>query len=182
MIKIMRYNNSCNDSDKHGVGGMTGMIYQDCLDLQELERYAAALNARAKRAFAPGRLTAVLLRDRILESGGRCEWCGASLVNDLFELDHVISLSRQGANIPRNLVVACPNCNRRKSQKHPARFAAEIYNETRVKTALVESILKWHHIQPTIQMSLFETESAAAKAQIDMDEDWLAVPPYTWSE
>ncbi len=182
MIKIMRYNNSCNDSDKHGVGGMTGMIYQDCLDLQELERYAAALNARAKRAFAPGRLTAVLLRDRILESGGRCEWCGASLVNDLFELDHVISLSRQGANIPRNLVVACPNCNRRKSQKHPARFAAEIYNETRIKTALVESILKWHHIQPAKQMSLFETEAAAAKAQIGMDKDWLAVPPYTWSE
>ena len=182
MMQIMRYNNRHGDSDKYGADGKIGMIYQDCLDLQELERYAAALNARAKRAFAPGRLTAVLLRDRILESGGRCEWCGASLLNDLFELDHIVSLSRQGANTPRNLVVACPNCNRRKSQKHPARFAAEIYNETRVKTALVGSILKWHRIQPAKQMSLFETDAAASKVQIDMDEDWLAVPPYTWSE
>ena len=161
---------------------MIGMIYQDYLDVQELERYAATLNARAKRAFAPGKLTAVLLRDRILESGGHCEWCGVNLVNDLFELDHVVSLSQQGLNAPRNLVVACPNCNRRKSQKHPARFAAEIYNQTRVKTALVDAILKWHHIEPARQMSLFETDAATSKTQIDMDEDVPSVPPYTWSE
>ena len=161
---------------------MIGMIYQDHLDLQELERYAAALNARAKRAGAPGeKLTAVLLRDRILESGGRCEWCGLSLVNGLFELDHIVSLSQQGLNAPRNLVVACPNCNRRRSQKHPARFAAEIYNETGGKTALVDAILKWHHIKPAKQMLLFETDSTISETRIDIDEDVPSVPPYTWS-
>ena len=160
---------------------MIGMIYQDRLDLRELERYAAALNARAKRAGAPGRLTAVLLRDRILESGGRCEWCGLRLVNNLFELDHVVSLNQQGLYAPRNLVVACPNCNRRKSQKHPARFAAEIYNETGGKTALVDAILKWHHIQPAKQMPLFETDSTIYETRIDIDEDAPSVPPYTSS-
>lgn len=158
------------------------MIYQDCLDLDELERYAATLNARAKSVGAPGRLTAVLLRDRILSSGGRCEWCQRSLVNTPFELDHVVSLSQQGANMPRNLAVACPTCNRRKAQKHPARFAAEIYSESRVKTALVAAVLKGYHIEPTKQMPLFDTDSPAAKTDIDIDEDAAAVPPYIWSE
>ncbi len=161
---------------------MTGMIYQDHLDLQELEPYAAALNARARQASASGKLTAVLLRDRILESGGRCEWCGVSLVNDEFELDHVLSLSQRGTNRPCNLVVACPNCNRRKSQKHPARFAAEIYSETGIKTALVANILQLHDIQPARQMSLFETDATASEARIDLDEDAPPVSPYIWSE
>ena len=61
------------------------MIYQDYLNQHELQRYASAMNARAKRVKAKGILTAELLRDRIFESGGRCEWCHADLVSDGYE-------------------------------------------------------------------------------------------------
>ncbi len=157
------------------------MIYQDYLNQHELQRYASAMNARAKRVKAKGILTAELLRDRIFESGGRCEWCHVDLVNQDFELDHVQSLSQHGMNTAENLVVACPDCNRRKSGKHPARFASEIYSETGHKTALLDRVLHDYDITLTTQMSLFDTDSTAMNTKIDPDDDSSTIPPYKWS-
>ena len=157
------------------------MIYQDYLNQQDLQRYASAMNARAKRVKAKGVLTADRLRDRILESGGCCEWCGVDLVNQAFELDHVYSLSQQGTNTSDNLVVACPDCNRRKSGKHPARFASEIYSETSLKTKLLDRILQDYDIKPTTQLSLFDTDSSLSNTRIERDDDSSSIPPYNWS-
>lgn len=157
------------------------MIYQDYLDPQALQRYATNMNTRAKRVKAIGRLTIESLRDRIFESGGRCEWCAIDLVNQDFELDHVLSLSHQGKNTADNLVVSCPDCNRRKSGKHPAKFAAEIYNETQQKTTLVLAIMRQYDVTPTAQRSLFETDSTESYPKIERDDESTATPPYKWS-
>lgn len=157
------------------------MIYQDYLNQHDLQRYASSMNARAKQVQAKGILTADALRDRILESGGCCEWCGEDRVNQSFELDHVISLSQQGMNTADNLVVACPDCNRRKSGKHPARFAAEIFNETRHKTRLLSRILQDYEITPKTQLSLFDNSSPIPDTKIDSDDSLSSPPPYNWS-
>ena len=157
------------------------MIYQDYLDPQALQRYATNMNGRAKRVKAIGKLTVDSIRDRIFESGGCCEWCGVELVNQDFELDHVLSLSHQGKNTPDNLVVSCPDCNRRKSGKHPARFAAEIYNETQQQTMLISAIMRQYDLTPTAQLSLFETDSTESKPTIERDDESTATPPYKWS-
>lgn len=157
------------------------MIYQDYLKLQDLQKYASSMNARAKRVKANGVLTVALLRDRILESGGCCEWCGTDLVNQEFELDHVVSLSQSGTNTSANLVVSCPDCNRRKSGKHPARFAAEIFSETGQKTRLLSRILEDYDITPKTQMSLFDEQSPTHNTIIERDDDLSSPPPYDWS-
>ena len=141
------------------------MIYQDNLDKGALENYAAALNARTKASGAKGRLKAPDLRSRILESGGRCEWCGVGLLGKEFELDHVVSLRQRGSNSPANLVVACRDCNRRKGHKHPTRFAAEIYSETGQKTQLVARIF-----------GQFGIDAGAAKGAIRESEARFAEP------
>ncbi len=156
------------------------MIYQDLLDQGALERYAAALNARAGRAR--GRMTAGLLRDRILESGGRCEWCGTSLVNAEFELDHVLSLRQGGANTAANLVVACPDCNRRKGRKHPARFAAEIYRETGRRTELLIRLFQRYGLDPAQQLPLFAEVARAVSSAGDAGVEASDLPPYTWAD
>lgn len=46
-----------------------------------------------------------------------CVYCGASDV--ALECDHVVPVSRGGSNEPENLVTACRNCNRSKSDKTP---------------------------------------------------------------
>jgi len=158
------------------------MIYQDMLDQGALEQYAAALNSRAGRAGAKGRLTADGLRDRILESGGRCEWCGVDLVNAEFELDHILSLKQGGANAATNLALACPDCNRRKGQKHPARFAAEIYRETGRETGLIARLFACYGIEAAQQKALFADEPRAASTSVDVAVETNEIPPYKWAD
>ena len=158
------------------------MKYQDQLESAPLETYAAAMNARAKNYDSPGKLNAVVLRDRILESGGRCEWCGANLLNSDFELDHAFSLRQRGSNSGSNLVVACPPCNRRKAEKHPARFAAEMLKETGVKTPLISRLLQSYDIEELRQLNLFEHDRAASERAISIEDELQQVPPYNWNE
>lgn len=47
---------------------------------------------------------------------GYCAYCDRSLENG-FEIDHVIPLSKGGSNWRHNLALACADCNRRKKDK-----------------------------------------------------------------
>lgn len=158
------------------------MNYQDRLAEGALEKYAASLNSRAARAGLPGRLTAEGLRDRILESGGRCEWCDLDLVDAEFELDHVLSLKQGGANAARNLVLSCPNCNRRKGQKHPARFAAEIFRETGRETNLIARLFAQYEIEAAQQLTLFDFAAGTSPPSVDASAELTEVPPYNWNK
>ena len=161
------------------------MIYRDRLAEGALEKYAAALNSRAGRAGLNGRLDADGLRDRILDSAGRCEWCGVDLVGAEFELDHVLSLKQGGANEARNLVVSCPDCNRRKAQKHPARFAAELYRETGRETELVARLFARFEMEAARQLSLFDFASVASAPSVSSARASAManeVPPYNWTK
>lgn len=51
-----------------------------------------------------------------------CHWCGAKC-SDNYQVDHRIALSKGGKHEPRNLVIACPPCNRSKSARCPVEFA-----------------------------------------------------------
>jgi hypothetical protein len=158
------------------------MIYQDYFDPLVLRRYVLRINWRAKQIRAVGRLTVYEVRERIFESRGRCEWCGADLVHKEFELDHVFSLGQQGRNTPDNLVVSCPECNRRKAGKHPARFAAEIYSETGHMTALISAIMRDFDMTPKAQQSLFEEDSTEPPpTTIERDDEPPPPPPYRWA-
>lgn len=154
------------------------MIYQDLLDWGALERYAKDLNARARRCGAGGKLKAEDLRDRILASAGRCEWCGEGLTREAFELDHVISLREGGANSRANLAVACPQCNRRKGRKHPARFAAEIYRSSGCRTALLDKIFRHFACEPREQLAMFAAQPGANEPIDSPEPDGRS--PYRW--
>lgn len=158
------------------------MIYQDQLDFAAMRQYANALRERAKLAGATGEVSAIMLRDRILESGGRCEWCGRNLVGAEIEMDHVVSLARGGSNTPANLVVACPDCNRRKAQKHPARFAVEIFSETGVRTDLIARMLEHYRVEASRQLPLFSATSDMEKREAAQIADAVSPLPYRWED
>jgi len=68
---------------------------------------------RARKANAPGFVTAEQLQARIDFYGGLCAYCSRS-----YEcIDHVIPLSRGGSNWPANLMPACKSCNSSKGDK-----------------------------------------------------------------
>lgn len=153
------------------------MRYNDYLDLSALRRYANALNHRAQTARINGAIGAETLRGIILDSGGRCEWCGKSIVDREFEIDHVISVRAGGANSRHNLAVACPSCNHQKSDRHPAVFAAWVVAQSGQRTALVERVLAEYDGEALYQRSLFDDEPAPTPSPDDDD-----IPPYRWGQ
>jgi hypothetical protein len=157
------------------------MIYSDFLDDDELNTYAQAINSRAKALQKSGRITVAILRDRIYASGGKCEWCTVSLVKLPFEVDHIISIGLGGGNDGDNLAVACPDCNRAKASKHPARFAQETYARTGSMTMLLQRVLDFYNVEAAAQKSLFD--SAEDKPTIIPPENLTDdLPPYIWGQ
>lgn len=155
------------------------MLYQDDLDADALRRYAAALNHRAQAQGAAGHLAPQALQDRIFQCAGVCEWCGRSIVGQPFEIDHIVSLMRGGDNTPQNLAIACPDCNRRKSHLHAARFAQQIAAQTGLVTPLVARVLAHFGVSPQVQRSLFDAPPMENDVTLDAD-DPDDIAPYRW--
>ena len=132
------------------------MIYNDFLDIYELRKYAGAMNARAREYRAKGILTEVLLRSLILESAGKCAWCGRGLLKQEFEIDHIQALRWGGTNSYGNLAVTCVSCNRRKAEKSAIKFALELASEQQEITLLVRKILDENQADGHHQPSLFD--------------------------
>ena len=81
----------------------------------EKARRAEALR-RARKASAPGSFTREDIRRQYEVQNGLCFWCSEPLNND-FDVDHVIPLTRGGTNWPQNLVCACVQCNGSKNNR-----------------------------------------------------------------
>lgn len=151
------------------------MHYRDRIPLNDLKLYAAALNTRAKALRCSGSLTAETLRGVILDSGGRCAWCGDSLIGQAFEIDHIMPLSRGGDNLTVNLVLACADCNRRKGDKPPLTFAQQQSARGKL-TRLVRRLLKEADAPAMRQDSLFGEQSFGDDAE-SPPSGWVYTPP-----
>ena len=63
-------------------------------------------------------------RDELLRrQGGMCAYCKRK--DGKFHIDHIMPLKLGGSHTEDNVQMLCENCNRRKSAKHPLRFARE---------------------------------------------------------
>lgn len=83
----------------------------------------SSANRRSRLLRAEGSLKGYDVFSAIQSQQGRCRYCGRSLYNTIYEIDHVIPLSRGGSNLPDNLVVACRPCNRSKQSKTPSEWS-----------------------------------------------------------
>lgn len=83
----------------------------------EVDR-AHGLRRRALKRDAEGAHTATDIQAQYKRQNGKCYYCGQK-VGKNYHVDHIVPLSRGGSNGPENLVIACPTCNLRKSDKLP---------------------------------------------------------------
>lgn len=79
---------------------------------------------RALEAGAEGEFTAEELHDRLLEQGGRCAYCGTSIVEGA-TVDHMAPLSREGSNAIANIALCCGPCNSGKGAQTLVEFAGK---------------------------------------------------------
>ena len=82
------------------------------------ERYRAYSRNRYALKWSVGTHTAEDVTRQYEKQQGCCFWCSEP-VNQLYQVDHVIPISRGGSNSPDNLVIACPSCNRHKQKLLP---------------------------------------------------------------
>lgn len=100
--------------------GWSKAAYQELLDRQLVFLDCDELSTKA---YDPKNQGVAIVRppipdqvrtDVLSRDGGRCVYCGAD--EDL-SMDHVIPISKEGADTLRNLVTACRSCNSRKGAR-----------------------------------------------------------------
>jgi 5-methylcytosine-specific restriction endonuclease McrA len=75
-------------------------------------------NRKARLRDSEGTHTAADVQAQLKRQKGMCYYCGAKVGNK-YHVDHVVPVTRNGSNDPSNLVIACPICNIKKSDKLP---------------------------------------------------------------
>lgn len=80
---------------------------------RRLIRLAYAINSKAGRVGASGRVTAEDL-GRILLANPMCEYCGVTLEPGHGSFDHRIPFDSGGQNVPSNITRCCVRCQRSK--------------------------------------------------------------------
>lgn len=83
-------------------------------------------NYRARKAASDGQHTGDDVAAKYREQRGHCHWCWTAL-NGVYEVDHVIPLSKGGSNGAANICCSCTFCNRSKADKMPWEFADRLF-------------------------------------------------------
>ena len=86
-----------------------------------LPRARRGLLRRVRRLLPNEQKRAIKLA-ALRDCGRRCVYCAAPLSYERATLDHVYPLAKGGAHAPGNVVVACPSCNRLKTDMLPGEF------------------------------------------------------------
>lgn len=104
------------------------------------EKYKAAISAwyaanpdamkikkhnRRALLLAGGRLSVGISGKLMLLQRGKCAACKCDLQVSGHHLDHIIPVSKRGANTDDNVQLLCPPCNLDKNAKHPIDWAQE---------------------------------------------------------
>lgn len=91
--------------------------------LANKDRVREIVRARRARVMcAPGSLSRGISSSLMAAQKGRCAVCGCSLKKSGHHLDHVVALSRGGANIDSNVQLLCPSCNCSKNARDQIEF------------------------------------------------------------
>jgi 5-methylcytosine-specific restriction endonuclease McrA len=77
---------------------------------------AATERRRSRRREAEGSFTTEDIKQLYQIQGGCCAWCSVPLER-IYQIDHIVPLSRNGSNWSSNLVLACARCNSSKNDK-----------------------------------------------------------------
>ena len=65
-------------------------------------------------------------RDVFARDGGKCFWCSTNITLEGSTVDHIVTASRGGSYHPRNLVLACFDCNQLRGDMPADRFLRSV--------------------------------------------------------
>ncbi len=86
----------------------------------------------------PSRRPKFTLKNIARRDGNRCQYSGKILTPDRMSMDHVLPLSRGGADAPENVVLADKEVNNRKGSKTPAEAGLPMPKIRKLTVARIE--------------------------------------------
>jgi len=96
------------------------------------DKVKATHKRRAIAVAAPGSFDKYDVLARLGKQGHLCHYCKVPLFfsgRNKYQVEHFVPLSRGGSNWATNIVIACPECNRRKASAMPHEFMPERFKE-----------------------------------------------------
>lgn len=81
---------------------------------------------RAREYNAPGQITKRDVDLQFRSQRGKCWYCLCD-ISQVYEIEHIVPLSRGGTNYANNVVLACPTCNRSKHDKLPHEWIGRLF-------------------------------------------------------
>lgn len=100
-------------------------IHRRSYEKNRAKRIIAAKAGAALRKGAFGKLSRVDVELAIEIQDWKCLSC-ARCLRDGYDVDHIVPISKGGSNLPINIQILCPRCNRQKAAKEPVAWAISI--------------------------------------------------------
>jgi 5-methylcytosine-specific restriction endonuclease McrA len=113
-------------------------------------RRAHNANLRASKWGVVGTLTEADVKNAFEQAGGKCAYCTQSADT----IDHIVPMSRGGANVPANIVACCLSCNSKKYNRTVREWVdGATVKRTRKKVAMTSSgrVYLWDAIAAGMQ-------------------------------
>lgn len=85
-----------------------------------------SMRSRANRFGVVNTLTVEEWLELLYSSNGRCHYCGQTFALEQMAIEHLIPLSRGGANAAYNVRPACGHCNSTKGSKTEAEYRSTL--------------------------------------------------------
>jgi len=92
------------------------------------ERYRAyANNYTLRKKNAMGNFSNNDIKNKLIKQNNKCYWCNCKLDNK-YQIDHIVPLSKGGTNYLENIAITCISCNASKSDKMPDEWERYLKN------------------------------------------------------
>lgn len=87
---------------------------------ENADKYRLSVRRAISKRRALGTVPTDIFESLLKLQRGKCTVCRDPLLK--FHLDHIMPVARGGTNDRHNFQLLCPNCNQRKSARHPVEF------------------------------------------------------------
>lgn len=103
------------------------------------------------------------------KTGGRCAYCGTEIALSDMQVDHLIPISRGGADEPSNMLPACRSCNHYKHSADLEVFRSMLENMPNVlmrDSVTYRNALRYGLVVPRRQPVLFYFERVGIVSEV----------------
>ena len=103
------------------------------------------------------------------EATGHCIYCGRPVALEEMEIDHILPLSRGGANQFMNKACTCPGCNARKADSQVQDFLSDNLGPARLRRFV-------HRVKTLVEQGKMPLKKALSLIPENLETDRMSAP------